>query len=884
MLQAEPVFYLSGLSQLLKTYMGAFVTLELFPANKVVRLNVDTGQSKTAAPSLSTTAATSEPAGDIDSAATPSAAKLCMPRMAASIVTEAGSRAPADTAGHAATARVQTAAAEGGRGRLLSEPGHERSESTSRRVSEANGGSCGQDGWSCKARPGPFATAEAAHAAAATGADSGGAHGLLDPRYPPQLTSSEQLRLWREQQQQLQLQHAALAPAAVVDSLPGVSTQQQQLPAGMLEGMCSSSVSPWFNPAIGMSGQLLAAAHVSLPRLQPPVEAAATGAEVLTGTPTAAGVGSSDSGVLQSTVLAPSGVSVGSEAGLWLLADHAAQLQAVGSSGNIASEVAAGVQRQSSRGSGPTGSVSCSQAMEPVQSPAQGVERKTSEGSRLTVLAGKPVGVSAAAADAEAAWKMPAASPAMYAATAAAAHQGAKSPAAGACTADGDDGIHPAALPQDCFSGMATGVKQKNRGVDDHDSMPDQYAEQLQVKRRRTSSTGVIRAAAADGLVDHLPPPMSLQLTPRPGHDADFGTNAAALQEQWSARRARLRQSELSCPSLSEGLHQLPPSYSAQGMQLQHTAYYATGCGPAHGTAAQLGAPGSKEARSHLSPCLAPGALLAAALMGSPAATTSSDDAVYLAQHSELHGETGAVAVIHRVNSQGVVTCQAMKTSSGARSQHVGALTTAAGRAPASTGADWSPAQHCSPRSGTSSITRHAPARTSSGPGSCSPADAAAAAANAAAGAGRESMLHPGAVEGPWLSSEGWASTAVVASRHQHQAWWPGGDTSSPAWRPAAGDQAGYTAGHYARAADLQQHQHMVDMAGTSATAHGSMPLSPEATAVAQHQQQTGGGGTVVGDWEWPELPDADNLMLVGKGLVQVRPLAADSEACFART
>jgi len=33
--QAEPVFYLSGLSQLLKSFMGGFVTLELLPDEQV---------------------------------------------------------------------------------------------------------------------------------------------------------------------------------------------------------------------------------------------------------------------------------------------------------------------------------------------------------------------------------------------------------------------------------------------------------------------------------------------------------------------------------------------------------------------------------------------------------------------------------------------------------------------------------------------------------------------------------------------------------------------------------------------------------------------------------------------------------------------------------
>eukprot|EP00775_Hariotina_reticulata_P012793 gene12793-12921_t len=69
--KAEPVFYLSGLSQLLKSFMGAFVTLELLPQEQVVRLNIDTGQGQA---SLSTTAgvpAASEAAAETSSAAAP---------------------------------------------------------------------------------------------------------------------------------------------------------------------------------------------------------------------------------------------------------------------------------------------------------------------------------------------------------------------------------------------------------------------------------------------------------------------------------------------------------------------------------------------------------------------------------------------------------------------------------------------------------------------------------------------------------------------------------------------------------------------------------------------------------------------------------------------
>lgn len=60
--KAEPVFYLSGLSQLLKSFMGALVTLELLPEQKVVRLSIDTG--KAASLSTTTTAAAAAASGE----------------------------------------------------------------------------------------------------------------------------------------------------------------------------------------------------------------------------------------------------------------------------------------------------------------------------------------------------------------------------------------------------------------------------------------------------------------------------------------------------------------------------------------------------------------------------------------------------------------------------------------------------------------------------------------------------------------------------------------------------------------------------------------------------------------------------------------------------
>ena len=71
------------------------------------------------------------------------------------------------------------------------------------------------------------------------------------------------------------------------------------------------------------------------------------------------------------------------------------------------------------------------------------------------------------------------------------------------------------------------------------------------------------------------------------------------------------------------------------------------------------------------------------------------------------------------------------------------------------------------------------------------------------------------------------------------------------------------------------------DTAGTpTAVAAGSVGVSlyhsPDLVAAAgqQQQQQRLVAGAVGAGVEWPELPDADNLLLVGKGLVQVR--AAD--------
>ncbi|KAF6252765.1 hypothetical protein COO60DRAFT_500349 [Scenedesmus sp. NREL 46B-D3] len=51
--KAEPVFYLSGLSQLLKSFSGSSVTVELLPEHQVVRLNIDTGQASSRPASIS---------------------------------------------------------------------------------------------------------------------------------------------------------------------------------------------------------------------------------------------------------------------------------------------------------------------------------------------------------------------------------------------------------------------------------------------------------------------------------------------------------------------------------------------------------------------------------------------------------------------------------------------------------------------------------------------------------------------------------------------------------------------------------------------------------------------------------------------------------------
>ncbi|KAF6256982.1 hypothetical protein COO60DRAFT_1640330 [Scenedesmus sp. NREL 46B-D3] len=262
--KAEPVFYLSGLSQLLKSFSGSSVTVELLPEHQVVRLNIATGQASSRPASMSTNTAAAMQQGEQHAEAS-SAAPLPLHARDAAAATDAGEMQPLQL-----QAEQQQAASGLRRGPA--------------------------------ATPSPRKSSAAAAAAARQGSSS--------------------------------MEASAVKASAVLLSMAAGRLQDCCSQSELLEGMASSVVAAQaaVSPAVVCSGAMPepAAGLMLSQQLQRQLQQAKLAAA-------AAVAGGSSS--LQHLPGTP-----GSDAGLWLLADHAAQLQAAGSSGNLSCAESAAAQ------------------------------------------------------------------------------------------------------------------------------------------------------------------------------------------------------------------------------------------------------------------------------------------------------------------------------------------------------------------------------------------------------------------------------------------------------------------------------------------------------------------------------------------------------------
>lgn len=545
------------------------------------------------------------------------------------------------------------------------------------------------------------------------------------------------------------------------------------------------------------------------------------------------------------------GVSVDSAAGLWLLADHAAQLQAVASSGDLAADAAA------------VASTMCSGT--------RFQKRRTDTGTAATPpvrveteqqTQGK-VAVSSKTPRAAAKWDE-SVDPAVMSATAAAAAMY----AAGFDPATTGESIHPAALPQLSLASYHadhvgdTGTAAYAYG---YQNMESQHAVP-QSKRRRTSSTsGAAQVAPA----------------------ADGRPRAAQSSPMLLGRIAQDRAATGSAVHTGNRHH--TPALSPDS-----AAFHA-----------EQQSPGEQQKRLPASPYLQPVLMgfvpPVAAATGVMVNGHDSGGVLTTAAGYDLPGDSGAVAYVHRLSP-----FEMLMGSSGKHDVGLPQVPYGKQHMPECPGADaprkklgsaggaetdWDQGQYCSPSSGASSLSKVA-ASHMGGPASLSPAATAAGPLSNSTGnavgmkqAGYDPLAAAQAVDGAYNKSiMNTSALSMLAAQCQQPSLCP---QQQQAWSKHASPEAGkvtsalsaygqLAAGLLGTAVLGAEQPVAVGEACSGIVRTGSLAA---ASAQDPHIVCAENDAAAIGDW--PDLPDADNLMLVGKGLVQVSPLS-QQHLCFA--